>query len=47
MNEWIEITAKVQKGFSMLHRREAIILIQQKIKLDKAPEEELVTFNNI
>ena len=46
-SQWIEITAKVQKGFSMLHRREAIILIQQKMKLAKAPEEELVTFNNI
>ena len=46
-SQWIELTAKVQKGFSMLHRREAIILIQQKVSLAKAPEEELVTFNNI
>lgn len=46
-NQWLELTAKVQKGYSLLHRRESIILIQQKIKLGKAPEEELVTFNNI
>ncbi len=46
-SQWIELTARVQKGFSMLHRREGIILIQQKVKLAKAPEEELVTFNNI
>ena len=30
-----------------LHGRDGIILLQQKIKLAKAPEEELVTFNNI
>ena len=46
-NQWLELTAKVQKGYSMLHRREGILLMQQKVKLGKAPEEELVTFNNI
>ncbi len=46
-NQWLELTAKVQKGFSPLHHREGIILLQQKVKLAKAPEEELVTFNNI
>ncbi len=46
-SQWLELTARVQKGFSMLHRREGILLMQQKIKLAKAPEEELVTFNNI
>lgn len=45
--QWIEVTAKVQKGYSMLHRRDGIILIQQKFKLAKEPEEELVTFTNI
>ena len=45
--QWIEVTAKVNKGYSMLHRRDAIILIQQKVKLAQAPEEEVVTFNNI
>ena len=45
-SQWWELTAKVQKGFSPLHRREGIILIQDKIRLAKAPEEEIVTFNN-
>ncbi len=45
-NQWIEITAKVEKGFSLLHRRDGLILIQQKFKAASAPEKELVTFDN-
>ena len=42
---WIELTAKVEAGFSQLHGRDGINLIQKKIKAASAPEEELVYFN--
>jgi len=44
-NQWLDFTVKAQKGYSMLHDREAIILIEQKVSAGKAPKEDLVYFN--
>ena len=44
-NQWLEVTAKVQKGYSLIHDRTAILLIQQKVSAAKAPKEDLVYFN--
>ena len=43
--QWLDFTVKAQKGYSMLHDREAIILIEQKVAAGKAPKEDLVYFN--
>ncbi len=44
-NQWLDFTVKAQKGYSMLHDRQAIILIEQKVSAGKAPKEDLVYFN--
>ena len=44
-NQWLDFTVKAQKGYSMLHDREAIILMEQKVSAGKAPKENLVYFN--
>ena len=44
-NDWIFLTAKVEKAFSQLHGTDAIILIEQKVSPADAPAEELVYFN--
>ena len=44
-NMWIEVLAKVEKGFSQIHGREGVVLIQQKVKAATKPKEELVYFN--
>ena len=43
--QWLDFTVKAQKGYSMLHDREAIILVEQKVSAGKAPKEDLVYFN--
>lgn len=43
-NAWIMLTAKVEAGFSPLHNRDAIILVEQNITPAKPPKEEVVTF---
>ena len=44
-NQWLDVTFKAEKGHSIIHDREAIILVQQKVTAGKAPAEELVYFN--
>ena len=44
-NQWLDVTFKAEKGHSIIHDREAIILVQQKVTAGKAPVEELVYFN--
>ena len=44
-NQWLDFTVRAQKGYSMLHDRDAIILIEEKVSSGKAPKEELVYFN--
>ena len=44
-DQWLDFTVKAQKGYSMLHNREAIILMEQKVSAGKAPKEDLVYFN--
>lgn len=44
-NAWIEVTARVEKGFSQIHGRDGILLNQLKVKAASAPKEELVYFN--
>ena len=43
---WFYLTAKVEAGFSVIHGRDAVILIEQSTEPAEKPEEELVTFNN-
>ena len=45
-NDWIYLTAKAEAGFSPLHGRDAIILIEETITPAEPPEEELVYFTN-
>ena len=45
-NAWIMLTAKVEKAFSPLHGRDAIILVAKNITPARPPKEELVYFNN-
>ena len=45
-NDWIYLTAKAEAGFSPLHGRDAIILIEESIAPAEPPEEELVYFTN-
>ena len=45
-NDWIYLTAKAEAGFSPLHGRDAIILIEESIVPAEPPEEELVYFTN-
>ena len=45
-NDWIYLTAKAEAGFSPLHGRDAIILIEESITPAEPPEEELVYFTN-
>lgn len=42
---WIELTAKVESAFSVLHNRDAIILIELTSQSAQPPDEELVYFN--
>ena len=44
--EWVEVIAHMQEDMSPLHHRETIVLVQQKIKSAKKPEEEVVNFTN-
>ena len=44
--EWVEVIARMQLEMSPLHLREAIVLVQQKIKSAKKPEEEVINFTN-
>ena len=44
-NQWLDFTVKAQKGYSMLHDRDAIILVLDKVSAGKAPKENLVYFN--
>ena len=44
-DQWLDFTVKAQKGYSMLHDREAIILVLDKVSAGKAPKENLVYFN--
>ena len=44
-NQWLDFTVKAQKGYSMLHDRDAIILVLDKLSEGKAPKENLVYFN--
>lgn len=44
-NDWIMLTAKVEAGFSPLHNRDGIILVEREIEPAQPPKEELVYFN--
>ena len=44
-DSWIMLTAKVEAGFSPIHGRDAVILIEQSYEAAEKPEEELVYFN--
>ena len=44
-DQWLDFTVKAQKGYSMLHDRNAIILVLDKVSAGKAPKENLVYFN--
>ena len=43
--QWFDVIARVKKGYSPLHKREAVLLHLKKFKAAKKPEEELVYFN--
>lgn len=43
--QWLDFTVKAQKGYSILHDREAIVLVEQKVSSGHAPKEDLVYFN--
>ena len=42
---WFYLTAKVESGFSVIHNRDAVILLEIKSEPAEKPEEELVQFN--
>ena len=44
--EWVEVIARMQQEMSPLHLREAIVLVQQKIKSAVKPQEEVINFTN-
>ncbi len=44
-DQWLDFIVKAQKGYSMLHDRDAIILTLEKMSAGKAPKENLVYFN--
>ena len=43
--QWVEITARCEKGYSSIHQMEGVLLRQMKFKSASKPEEELVYFN--
>lgn len=43
---WFYLTAKVEAAFSLIHGRDAVILIEQSTEPAEKPEDELVYFNN-
>lgn len=43
--QWIDAIVRVKKGYSPLHKREAVVLHLRKFKAAKKPAEELVYFN--
>ncbi|MBQ4086327.1 MAG: GTPase [Clostridia bacterium] len=46
VGQWIELTAKCEKGFSAIHEMEGVLFKQMKFKSAAKPEEELVYFVN-
>lgn len=45
--QWIELTARCEKGYSPIHDMEGILLRQMKFKSTSKPEEELVYFVDV
>lgn len=43
---WLELTARCEKAYSVIHEMEGIVFKQMKIKSTSKPDEELVYFNN-
>ena len=44
-DQWLDFTVRAKKGYSMLHGRDAIVLVEDKVSAGKAPKENLVYFN--
>ena len=44
-NQYYTVTVKAEKGFSPIHNRDALILVEQAREDAEKPEEEVVTFN--